>query len=128
MIQSLSKLFTDELHGSWARIRETYQLGLLLDLLDFQPYLLVLIERRRQAHERNGTKPTGLDERPDQKAIEIKVLSTAKALCTAEFDGENVVIRLIARDLDDLIALESSNCFLEVGLKTLCWKNEFAAK
>lgn len=104
-----------------------YQLRAVLGLLAVYPHILRSITRRREAKEGHRTEPRRLNERPDEKAIEVVVFTTAQPLGLAQFNKLGSTSG-VTSDFNDIVGFQATQGVVQVRSQTLGWENEFATE
>lgn len=99
----------------------------VLCLPQIDPDIFWSIQRGREPEERHSAKPRTLNERPDQEAIEIIILSPALAFGLAELD-EKCGTGRVAGNLNNTVLLEATERGVQIGSETSWAEDKFTAE
>lgn len=102
VVERLSELRIDQYVSEAEQGERAYQLGAVLRLGDLDPDVLLLLEWWRQTHQRDSSQPAGLDEGPDQEAVEVVVFSSCHPLLIGQANLGNAAIGILLK-MDHLV-------------------------
>lgn len=89
------------------------------------PNILFDIGRGRKAHQGYGGKPTGLDERPDQEAVKVVVLTPDLALLVGKTNLDHIAL-VVSVQTHDVIGFEALQRLVQVMCQSFSGEDELA--
>lgn len=110
-----------------AEVCGSYHLRVVLCFFQINPDIIRPIQRRCEPKERHGAKPGTLDERPNQEAIEVVILSSALAFGMTEFD-EKYCFGRVAGNLNNIVLLKTTEGVVQVRGEPSWREDKFTAE